>query len=47
MAVEVRDADDRQRDNNKHQESQRSNLEGKFQQEENEIEVEERQTKES
>ena len=47
MAVEVRDDDDRQRDDNKHQESQRSNLEEKYQQEEDEIEVEERQTKES
>ena len=36
-----------QSDDNKHQESQRSNLEEKFQQEEDKLEVEERQTKES
>ena len=47
MAVEVRDDDDRQRDNNKHQESQRSNLEERYQREEDKIEVGERQTKES
>ena len=46
MAVEVREDDGRQRDDNKHQESQLSNLEEEFHQED-EIEVDERQTKES
>ena len=47
MVLEVRDDHERQRDDNKHLESPRPKLVEKFQQEEDEIEVEERQTKES